>query len=409
MWPLANFGKMLFLVATGLLALNWLWQLVQWICNFSKLPDLTGMQFQAGMQLQEMSGLSGDQPALTVVVPACNEETCIEATLQSLLASRDIRLEILAVDDRSTDRTGAIMDSIVEEAEGGFHGHTLQVLHVRELPSGWLGKPHALATAARLAKADFLLFTDGDVCFAPEAASVALLYAKAEQADHLVLMPDWIMKSPGEAAMHGAMHALTSWALRLWRVSDPEARDFLGVGAFNLIRRSVYEDLGGFTALRMEVLEDMRLGWMVKRGGYRQRVVLGPGLAAVRWSHGAWGIVRNLEKNLFAVHRFRVSLTLLGCAGLAVQIVLPLAALIAGGWPRIAAIALYASVAGIYIVSRKVTRVPPVYVLLYPAAASLFLFAMLRSMTLALVRGGVLWRGTLYSLKELRAHAGRFW
>ena len=153
----------------------------------------------------------------------------------------------------------------------------------------------------------------------------------------------------------------------------------------------------------------MRLGWMVKRGGYRQRVVLGPGLAAVRWSHGAWGIVRNLEKNLFAVHRFRVSLTLLGCAGLAVQIVLPLAALIAGGWPRIAAIALYASVAGIYIVSRKVTRVPPVYVLLYPAAASLFLFAMLRSMTLALVRGGVLWRGTLYSLKKLRAHAGRFW
>jgi hypothetical protein len=223
-------------------------------------------------------------------------------------------------------------------------------------------------------------------------------------------MPDWTTKSHGEAAMHGAMHVLSTWTVKFWRVADPKARDFLGVGAFNLIRRSTYDAIGGFEGLSMEVLEDLRLGWKVKRAGYRQRVVLGPGLAAVRWASGAWGVVRNLEKNLFALYRYSVPITLVACLGLAVQILLPLAALFFGGWlARLGALALYAAVAGVYVASRKVTRVHPGYVVLYPLAASLFLFAMLRSMTLALLRGGVVWRGTLYSLKDLRSHAGPFW
>jgi hypothetical protein len=261
-----------------------------------------------------------------------------------------------------------------------------------------------------LARADWLLFTDGDVVFAPEAISLAMRYALAENADHVILMPDWTMKAHGEEAMHGAMHALSTWTVKFWRVADPKARDFLGVGAFNLVRPGTYEAIGGFEDLRMEVLEDLRLGWKVKRAGFRQRVVLGPGLASVRWSEGAWGVVRNLEKNLFALYRYNVPLMLLACLGLAVQILLPLVALLFGGWPaRLGALVLYAAVAGIYVASRKVTRVHPWYVIAYPLAAGVFLFAMLRSMTLALVRGGVIWRGTLYSLKELRKYAGPFW
>ena len=407
---LATIGSWALAVATGLLALGWLWQMAQWLLHSGSLIDLTKL---AAGGLVELPELTDDRPHLTVIVPACNEAASIEATLRSLLASREIRLQVIAVDDRSTDRTGQIMDEVQHEHaarsvdENG--GHTLEVLHIEELPRGWLGKPHALATAAGLGQADWILFTDADVVFAPLAVSLALRHALAELADHLVLMPDWTMGTHGEAAMHGAMHALSAWTMRLWRVADPEARDFLGVGAFNLIRRGVYEELGGFAALRMEVLEDLRLGWMLKRAGYRQRIALGPGLAAVRWSHGAWGVVRNLEKNLFALYRYRVWLTLLAAFGLLVQIVLPLAALWVGGWARIAAIMLYASVAGVYLASAKITRVSPAYVLLYPLAASLFLFAILRSMTLALIRDGVVWRGTRYSLAELRAHAGRFW
>lgn len=209
--------------------------------------------------------------------------------------------------------------------------------------------------------------------------------------------------------MHGAMHALTTWTLRLWRVADPRAKEFLGVGAFNLIRRSAYESLGGFTALRMEVLEDLRLGWMVKRAGLRQRVALGPGLVSVRWAHGAWGVVKNLEKNLFALYRFNTPLALLAAAGLLVQIALPLAAFFLPGWARWGGIAVYAAILAVYLASQRATRVPWVYFLAFPAATGLFLFAFLRSIVLGLVRQGVVWRGTRYSLKELRANAGKFW
>lgn len=412
---LATIGSWLFVVFTWILALGWLRQLVLWLRNFSRIEDLNRIAPVLLASIDEAAGelRPSSGPDVTVIVPACNEEASIAATLRSLLASREIRLQIIAVDDRSTDRTGEIMKAIVEEATllrlNKNLENTIQVIHIKELSGDWLGKPHALATAAGLAQSEWILFTDGDVLFDAGAVSQALRYAQTEQADHLVLMPEWTMASPGEAAMHGAMHALSTWTLHMWRVADPGASDFLGVGAFNLVRRSVYEDLGGFTALRMEVLEDLRFGWKLKRAGYRQRVVLGPGLAAVRWSHGAWGVVRNLEKNLFALYRFKTATALFACLGLVVQIVWPLAALWVGGWARMGAVVLYGAIVGLYAASRTVTRVSPWYVLAYPAATGLFLFAHVRSVALALWRGGVLWRGTLYSLKELRAHAGRFW
>jgi glycosyltransferase involved in cell wall biosynthesis len=404
----STIGSWLFAGLTWVMALGWLRQFEQWLRNFSGVDDLTRLKLAA---LPETGNESFSQ--LTVIVPACNEEASIAETLLSLLASREIRLQIVAIDDRSTDHTGAMMESIADEAANlqlnENIDHSIQIMHIKELAEGWLGKPHTLAAGARLAKSDWILFTDGDVLFDPLAASLALRYAVAQQADHLVLMPDWTMSSHGEAAMHGAMHALSTWTLRLWRVADPKARDFIGVGAFNLVRRSTYEALGGFASLRMEVLEDLRLGWLVKRAGYRQRVVLGPGMASVRWSQGAWGVVRNLEKNLFALYRYRLGTALFACLGLVVQIALPLVALWIGGWARVAAVVLYAAIAGLYVASRKVTRVPPWYVLVYPAAVGLFLVAHVRSIVLAFWRGGVLWRGTLYSLKQLREHAGRFW
>jgi glycosyltransferase involved in cell wall biosynthesis len=414
---LATIESWLFVAFIWMLALGWLRQLVLWLLNFYRLKDLNRVDLPPQPTLPDVRRADGlrpsTRPELTVIVPARNEEVSIAATLRSLLASCEIGLQIIAVNDRSSDRTGEIMDTIVAEADllqlNQKLQNSIQIIHIKELSEEWLGKPHALAVAAELAQSDWILFTDGDVLFDPLAASLALRYALSEQVDHLVLMPDWTMGSPGEAAMHGAMHALSTWTLHLWRVADPGARDFIGVGAFNLVRRSAYEALGGFTSLRMEVLEDMRFGWKLKRAGHRQRVVLGPGLARVRWSHGAWGVVRNLEKNLFALYRFKTTTALFACFGLVVQIALPLAALWVGGWARVGAVVLYGAVAGLYVASRKVTRVSPLYVLAYPLAAGLFLFAHVRSVVLALWRGGVLWRGTLYSLKQLRAHTGRFW
>ena len=401
-------GYWMFAGLTWLLAFGWFRQCLKWLRHIGELPNLCDLPVRFPMPADK-----GNPWQLTVVVPACNEQASIAATLRSLLASEGIRAQIIAVNDRSTDRTGEIMERVAAEFDQGAdrtgEAHRLQIIHIGELPAGWLGKPHAMACAADQAEAEWLLFTDGDVVFAPQALSLALAYAEMEKADHLVLMPDWTMSSHGEAAMHGAIHAFSSWTIRLWKVSDPKARDSLGVGAFNLVRRSTYEASGGFSSLRMEVLEDLRLGWKLKRAGYRQLLVLGPGLASVRWSEGALGVVRNLEKNLFALYRYRTLLAFAAAVGLLIQIVVPLVALGVGGWARAGALVLYGSVAGLYFASRRVTRVRPIYVLFYPIASGIFLFALVRSVGLALWRGGVIWRGTYYSLKDLRTHAGRFW
>jgi glycosyltransferase involved in cell wall biosynthesis len=398
-------GHLIFLGVDWLLALGWLRVFAGWLVHGNEIRDIAG---SIPDDLPALPALEDGGPHLTVIVPARNEELDVKTTIRSLLASQGIRLQVIAVDDRSTDATGRILDQLVE---GGseINGHTCEVVHVVELPRGWLGKPHALALAAQSAKADWILFTDGDVRYAPEAAALALRYAISERADHFVLMPDWILGTAGEAAMHGAMHALTAWGFRPWRIADPKSRDFLGVGAFNMIRKGVYEEIGGFEALRMEVLEDLRLGWMVKRHGYRQRFAVGKGLAAVRWSQGAIGVVRNLEKNLFALYRYRTGLAILGACGLAVQAFLPLLGLAMGGWILAASVMIYASVVGIYMASQHVTRVPAVYAIGFPIASALFLFALIRSVFAALIRGGVVWRETLYPLEELRAKAGPFW
>ncbi|HXR37696.1 MAG TPA: glycosyltransferase family 2 protein [Terracidiphilus sp.] len=393
-----------FLVLCWLLALGWLWQAVAALRGVPSLPDLTGAD---GAALPALP--AGDEPDLTVIVPACNEGAAIKATLRSLLASTGLRLEIIAVDDRSTDRTGELMDAVAAEARAAGGPHGIEVIHNRALPPGWLGKPHAMHLAAERATAPWLLFTDGDVLFDPRALELGLRYALGQKADHVVLGLTLILETLGEAAMLAAMSVLSQWNIRLWKVTDPRARDFFGAGGFNLVRREVFDRLGGFEALRMEVLEDLRLGWKIKRAGYAQRFALGPGLVRIRWLRGALGVVRLIEKNGFALYRYRTALALLACLGLAVQVVLPLAALVAGGWATAAGVVACASIVLAYFANRRISQVSPWVAVFFAPASGIVLFAVLRSILLTLARNGVEWRGTRYPLDELRRHAGREW
>jgi glycosyltransferase involved in cell wall biosynthesis len=399
----AHFAAHIITALSSMLALGWLWQAAAALRGVPTLPDLT----RADTTLS--APISGPGPDVTVIVPACNEEESIQATLRSLLASTGVRLQIVAVNDRSTDSTGERMDAVAAEAQAGGGPHTLEVIHNRELPPGWMGKAHALALAAERAIAPWLLFTDGDVAFDPRAVALGLGFAVAEQADHVVLLFTLELKSIAEAAVFAAFQALAGWNMRLWKVADPKARDFFGAGGFNLVRREVYESLGGFAALRMEIVEDLRLAWKIKRAGYAQRVVLGPGLVRIRWIKGALGIVGLLEKNGFAGLRYRVGLSLLAFLGFAVQIVLPLAAIASGGWATVAGVLTYVFIALTYAANRRITQVASWLAVLFALATAILLFALVRSMILALKRNGVEWRGTLYPLDELRRNAGRGW
>ena len=204
------------------------------------------------------------------------------------------------------------------------------VERIDELPAGWLGKPHAMARGAALATGEWLLFTDADVVFAEDALARALAWLERDGGDHLLVVPTVVARSAGEAMMLPFLHILSIWGPRLWRVADPGSRDAVGVGAFNLMRRATYDAVGGWERLRMEVIEDVRMGYLIKQAGFRSRVVTGRNLVRIRWAHGAWGVVTNLAKNVFAAFRFRIGLLIAGAVATAVMCLLPFAGLVLG-------------------------------------------------------------------------------
>lgn len=382
------------------LAAAWLGKGIAALRSMPRLPDLSRTNLDSLPAIPDREG-----PDLTVVIPARDEEAAIESCLRSLLASTGLRLQIIAVDDRSADRTGERMDSIATDARFLNSPHRLDVIHISELPSGWLGKPRALASGAQRATAPWILFTDGDVTFAAHALHLALREAVSLHAEHLLLVPTLILRSAGERAVVGAMQAVALWAVRYWKVADPDARDSMGAGGFNMIRRDVYRHVGGFEALRMEVLEDIHFGARVKRAGFAQRIVLGPDLVRVRWIEGTFAVTRLLEKNGFAVTRYRIGLHLLACLAFAVDAILPIAAMAYGGWTAVAGILTYIGIFCGYQATRRITHVSAWYAITFAPAVLLVAWAFLRSMLLALARGGILWRGTLYPLADLRRAA----
>ena len=364
----------------------WLTRAVEASIGLPKVPNLLAPQHDT-----QPAG----SPTLTVIVPACNEAENIEACLRSLLA-QDYPITILAVNDRSTDGTGAIMDTLA--------GPNLQVLHITTLPAGWLGKTHAMSVAAARATSDFLLFTDADILFRPDALRRALANAVATEADHLVLGPTTIIRRWDEAAFLAFFQLFGLWAARPWRVADPTARDAIGIGAFNLIRRSAYESLGGFSALRLQVVEDLALGRRVKHFGFRQRFVRGQGLVRVHWASGVPGLVRVMTKNTFAATNYHPWLLLLGCLWLVWFCILPFVNAIRFVPDYPATLSVACIVYAYYLISR-ITGLKLWNAALAPIAAAIFIFTLLRSMLTTLRQGGVEWRGTFYPLAELRKNA----
>ncbi|WP_263384447.1 glycosyltransferase [Granulicella arctica] len=378
-------------VVGWVVALSWAYKFGEATVGMPKVADLLEAQFDQ---------VPRGEPSIVVVVPARNEAAKVAACLRSLMAQDYGKLTVVAVDDRSTDATGALMDGLAAE-----HPGRLRVLHVTELPADWLGKTHAMAMAAEETSSDWLLFTDGDVLFRVDAVRRSLAYAMASGADHLVVVPTTIREGWDEGMMLGFFQTFGMWAARPWKIPDPKAkRDAIGIGAFNMMRRSAYEGVGGFEALRMEVVEDIGMGRRVKRMGFAQRIAFGRGLASVHWAPGALGLVNVMTKNIFSAFRFYVSLLLVACGWLVVFCVLPVFGLLVPGL-RMPALITLVAIAGVYRLYGKTSGISAWQAALSPVAASLFVYALLRSMVTTLRQGGVIWRGTFYPLKTLRKYA----
>ncbi len=384
-------------VVAWVIALAWVWKAVE---------AVRGMPRVANLLLPEFDVSPKGEPWVTVLVPARDEADDIAECLMSLLAQDYSNLKVIAIDDRSSDATGAIMDELAARAP-----QRLSVLHVAELPAGWLGKTHAMAMGARQAIAvdqpEYLLFTDADVIFQPQAIRRALAQAVATQADHFVLLPTLILRTAGEAALVGFLQVLGLWSARPWRVADAKAkRDAMGIGAFNMLRTSAYLELGGFEALRMQIVEDVTLARRVKKLGMRQRIAFGLGMLTLHWADGAMGVVNGMTKNLFAFFGFRPVALLAASAGMTLLWLGPFVGL---GYPatRLPAVLTLAAIAALYGLVRPMSRIPVWTALVFPFSVVLILYSLLRSMVVTLYAGGVTWRGTFYPLAELRRGAER--
>jgi len=387
-------------IAGAILALAWFSRIVEAALGMPSVADVSRLEWDRNPVKPE------GNPRVSIIVPARNEEDSIEQALATLLALDYDNYEVIAVNDRSTDRTGEIMERVEQAhpsktAKGG--AARFKVIHHTELPAGWLGKTHAMWTAANQACGEWLLFTDADVLFKPDSLRRALAYAESVPADHVVLFPRMIMKRPGEYMMIAFFQTMFMFGHRPWKVADPSTDDHMGVGAFNLVRRRVYDAVGTYEALRMEVLDDMKLGKVVKKAGFAQCNVFGGDLISIRWGHGAMGIVNNLTKNFFAVLSFQWWRTVISAFGLAFLNFGPfLGVWLAHGWARVPYAIALGSMALIYLGMSWRSAVPVYYFVLHPISAALFIYTLLRSMALTLWNDGIEWRGTRYPLEELR-------
>lgn len=337
-------------------------------------------------------------PRLSVIVAARNEERKIEEALRSLLVQDYPNLEVVVVDDRSSDGTGEIIDELA-----AAHPN-LRPVHVTELPAGWLGKLHALHEGAGLATGEILLFADADVVMARTVLSRAVGHLLRHELDHITIGSE--MRTGGAPLLDVAIGAFLFELIRIgqpWRAPDPNSRRYAGLGAFNMVRRGPYHAIGGHESIRMHPVDDLELGRRIKAAGYRQEMLLGKGMIEIEWYPSTRAMMRGLRKNGFAAANFSVPMVAaIALTILAFDVWPWLALVMTDGLTRMlnAGIVL-TGVAGYWLIV-------PHYGLnrwlapLLPVGAIVIVDSGLVSTIATLWRGGITWRGTFYPLSELR-------
>lgn len=332
-------------------------------------------------------------PTLSVIIPACDEVDTMEAALQSILVQDYPDLEVIAIDDRSTDGTGALLDRMAEAHP------TLRVLHITELPTGWLGKLNAMQVGTELATGEFLLYMDADVHLTPGALRRAMAWVVADSLDHLTLVPRMVTDSLWlEAVIQSMGGAYINKALPS-QMNRDRGRSFGGVGAFNLVRRARYDDTPGWPWLRMEVIDDMALGYMMREVGGRCRIAFAPEDVSVRWYPSVPALIRGLDKGLFGTMGYRVGAALVMIPMITFLSVAPLAILMTPWWWLGLGVMLTSVLASCFVLPRETSLFACIA---GPLCFIVLALMMARSISLVIWAGGITWRGTFYPLRELR-------
>ncbi len=338
-------------------------------------------------------------PGLSIITPACNEEATIGTSLGTALATEYPSLQVVAIDDRSTDHTGHIIQQLAEREP--------RLVHVRvdELPPGWLGKLNAMQRGVERADGDWLLFADADTRYAPGALRRAVAYAERHGLDLLTAYPELTSTSFGAGTVFAAAPVLAQLSMPMWRVNVPGSDAYAGFGAFILVRRAALERTPGLAWIKLDVADDMGLGLLIKRHGGRIGVVNGRRDILIEFYASLGEMVRAMQKNWWAIMaRFSVARAV-GLSVLLLWMALAPWAVLLPGAPVparvIAGVGLLALTGASVLFNRWVRR--PLGATLVPSVGLLLcVFMLLRATVIGRRIGGIAWRGRLYRTEELR-------
>jgi hypothetical protein len=351
----------------------------------------------SGSACADPKNTAGGLPRVSILFSALDEAEKLPAALASFQAQDYPDFEVVAVDDRSEDATGSILDAAARADS------RLKVVHVTSLPAGWLGKPHGMRTAFEHSTGEWLVFTDADVRFQPDVLHSTIALAQQRHLDHLTLLCHAEMFTVGEKIAMTFFALAFLMGLRPWRASDPRSSAYVGVGAFQLIRRDAYEKMGTHRRLAMEVVDDVKLGKLVKVAGLRSGVAKAGRAVSVHWHAGLGNIIRGTTKNCYATTGFRLWVAAGQVFGFLLMFVFPWIALpFVHGWARI-----FAAVAIVLPVLAQVGAAlefeeSPLYAVTQPLGALIFVWMIVRSTFATLRQGGIYWRGTFYPIEELK-------
>lgn len=335
-------------------------------------------------------------PRVSIIMAARDEAESVARAVRSRLDDDYPNVQVILVDDRSTDGTGRVA------ATAAADDPRFTLVRVDELPSGWLGKVHAMQQGLAHADGEWLLFSDGDVVVKPGTLRRAIAHCQHAGVDMLALVPSfrahrflidgvWVVFMRGLIVMADPA-----------KVRNPKSRVALGAGAFNLVRRSAYDATEGLEHLRLETGDDVALAGMVKRAGGRLDLLDGSMYTEVAIYRSVPRLIRGIEKNGSTTAALPFPLLLLGFLLLLGLLFSPFLALAAGpGWLRAfgaITLAVY-TVSEMYCLWRNTGAWAPAIV--WPIASLILVYGMVRSTWLAHRNGGVYWRDTFYSLEEL--------
>lgn len=350
--------------------------------------------------------LPQDVPLVTAIIPARNEESSVEKCVSSLLNQDYPNFEVVVVDDCSTDKTPLILKELQKR------NLKLKVISGVEPPEDWLGKPYAFYEGVQLASGEWLLFADADVIFHPQAVTQAVSYVLKNSLDMLALAPHFILLTFWEHVLLPGLFIMLSF-FPAWLVNNPRFKNIaLGSGAFNLIRRQVYEKVSGHETLKSEVIDDVELGRLVKGRGYRLEVGGGLNLVKVRMYSGLKEIIDGFTKNTFAVLKGGLPGSLLSTIGIFILGVFPFLAvlvfgfgLVRGGDVSLFTFALALGACGTILVFRLfvdgvIFGCNPLYVPTHPLGALIFMGIELRSAFFHWFKKEIVWRGRTYKLSR---------